>query len=501
MSRIFSIVGDSNVTRHMNPMNCRDRPLMSGCEVLPCGKMSLLAEALQAVRAETSVCVVSCVTNFLTGSVSAGASVSLRVEPVLLEFCKILNKFSEDRPELSCLVTAPMYRRSPLWFRDSLPEILTKFSEVMKQRGPRVHLMSSFPTPEFEADGVHLTAYSGLAFVLHMFDTAEAVLAGLEMPPDEVATQTTETSRVLEDRMMVLEQDHRRLNRAQDTKTPEDAELFDFHENIRLQSAFIIEGLTKHPDGMPPKEWQEKVKVEVRGVLSVLLGREPPILFVTNNTSRRKDAPAKYHVQMVNLSDSQEIRDKFGEFFLGNGDKRPPALKPVSIRNKVTLATSVRVAILKVLGRRWQESNGEGSGFKVISYEPRPLLKLHLPPSTTARRVQTLNFIQAIRTLPTNFTDEEISLIMKNVSPQLHGQLRALFAVISDDMIKKRDQSSKAPAASGSGGSTIPSGGDPPQVPPGASGSKSKSKSHKSARADKRGASSPAEGAAEKQKK
>ena len=46
MLRIFSIIGDSNIKRHMNLKNCHDQPLMSRCEVIPPGKLSLLAEAL-----------------------------------------------------------------------------------------------------------------------------------------------------------------------------------------------------------------------------------------------------------------------------------------------------------------------------------------------------------------------------------------------------------------------------------------------------------------------
>ena len=506
MSQIFLIVGDSNIQHHMNPTNCGDRPLMSGSEVIPCGKLPILTEALKTVREESTICVVSCV------SKSAGSTVSPRIEPMLSDFCKALNLASGDRPDIIYLVSAPMYGRSPLWYRDSLPEILTKFSEAMKQRGPLVHLLSSFPTLTLEPDGVHLTAYSGLEFVLHLFDAAGTVLDGLSKTVDEAAALNTETACVLEDRMVAIEQDHRRLNAAFDTKSAVVSELFDFHENIRLQSGFVIEGLTKHPQGMDPKEWQLKVKDEVRAVLSTLLGRESPsILFVMNNTSRRKDAPARYHVQMEHLSDSQEIRDKFGVFFMG-GDKRPPALKHIAIRNKVTLATSVRVTILKVLGRRYQAEN-EGSRFQVISYEPRPILKLHPSPTAESRRVHSHTFIPAIRSLSTDFTVEETNQIIQSVSPKLYGQLRSLFAVINDDMVKKRygskssgrDGGTDTSAPGLSSGAKTPepgvvdrSGSDSKGSGSGSKGSSSGSKGSKHGKNSKRGATSPARGRSEK---
>ena len=66
LPRCFTLIGDSNVRRHMNPTNCRDRPLMSGCQVLPCTKLSLLAESLKAIRSESTVCVLSCLTKVQT---------------------------------------------------------------------------------------------------------------------------------------------------------------------------------------------------------------------------------------------------------------------------------------------------------------------------------------------------------------------------------------------------------------------------------------------------
>ena len=134
VSRCFSIVGDSNIRRHMNPTNCRDRPLMSSCQIIPAGKLSMMSECLRSVRSESNVCILACVTNFLTGSEDAGGSVGFRVEPVLLELASIVSEACLANPERAYLIMPPMYRRSPLWYRDGLPEILLKFSHVLKSR-------------------------------------------------------------------------------------------------------------------------------------------------------------------------------------------------------------------------------------------------------------------------------------------------------------------------------------------------------------------------------
>ena len=60
------------------------------------------------------------------------------------------------------------------------------------------------------------------------------------------------------------------------------------------------------------------------------------------------------------------------------------------------------------------------------------------PASSSDRRVKSFNYIEAIKELPTNFTKEELSTIRKQIPEKLFGQLRAIFVVISDDVIKKR---------------------------------------------------------------
>ena len=98
MSRIFSLIGDSNIRRHMNSQNCQ-LPQMAEAEVKTCGRIEVLAEVLRSVRSQTTVVVLSCLTNFLTSSEGTSASAGLRVEPVLVDFREILLDFCSEQPE------------------------------------------------------------------------------------------------------------------------------------------------------------------------------------------------------------------------------------------------------------------------------------------------------------------------------------------------------------------------------------------------------------------
>ena len=147
--------------------------MISSAQVIPCGRLELLAEALRQVRPESNVVILSCVTNYLTSSSGSSTSASLRVEPVLRSFLGFIEAAAAAQEERLFLINPPMYRSHPEWYRESLPEVLKKFSDVMVSKSKNVRLLPSFATPSFEADGVHLTPFSGLEFILHLFDSSE----------------------------------------------------------------------------------------------------------------------------------------------------------------------------------------------------------------------------------------------------------------------------------------------------------------------------------------
>ena len=52
--------------------------------------------------------------------------------------------------------------------------------------------------------------------------------------------------------------------------------------------------------------------------------------------------------------------------------------------------------------------------------------------------MQVYTFVDAVKKLPTNFSEDEIEPIMKRLNPELVGQIRSLFIVLSDDQFRKR---------------------------------------------------------------
>ena len=438
MAPIFSLIGDMNIRQHVNKNSCRANPSLKSAQTLSCGNMSIFTATLEKVRSESTACIVACLTNFLSDA-EGSSTVSNRVDPVLQDVHAALVGACSANPDRSYLVSPPMYRTSPTWYREGLPEIMTLFSQALAERPPNLHLLPSFATPDFEGDGVNLTADLGLEFVLHLFDSSSELLASLDLPLPERAAKGGESTRVLEDRMMAIEQDHRHLSKVFESKTAVDAELADFHANERTQDFFVVSGpgLKRISDDLVGKAWQDQAVKDVSSVIKRLMGRSMKIVFVKNSTKRHEGAEVTYSVQMPTVADSKSIRDKFGSFFLSGRDERPTSLKQISIKNFVTPETMIRISILKLLGSKYRESN-PGSKVKVMGYQPRPMIKIIPPASASDRRVMLFNYVEAVTKLPCKFSPSEIEPITRRVNPKLAGQIRSIFVVLSDDVYKKK---------------------------------------------------------------
>ena len=287
------------------------------------------------------------------------------------------------------MVAPPMYRTTPLWYREGLAEIFSLFSQIFGSEKPdNMLLLPSFSTPDYDPDGIHLTPYAGLEFILHLFDSSVEIMQRQSVTVEESSIRNVEVNRVLADRVVALEQDHRRLNRVVDDKIAIDAELADSFKNERFEDCFVIEGTARIPEGIVGKPWQDQAVRDVQEVLKILVGSPGKIIFVQNATTRQPDAITAYNVKMSSVAESKAIRDKFGSFFLGGkGDQRPANLKPFSIKNRITPETKIRISVLKLLAKRYRDSN-QGSRVQVIGYDPRPLIKITPPPSASDRRVK-----------------------------------------------------------------------------------------------------------------
>ena len=239
-----------------------------------------------------------------------------------------------------------------------MAKVLTHFSGAARNYSrPNLHLMPSFPTQAYEVDRVHLNAYSGFEFVLHLFDSSQSLLDSLSAPGVVRKSAASESTRLLEDRVMALEQDHHRLNSLMELKT---AEAQDLAANDRMLDSIVISGLKPIQGRLGGKEWQERAQEDVRKVLKSITGKDYVLRVVRNSTGMAPNSPVTYAVAFTNTTDPAKVRTEFGTFFALGKDSRPPELSKVSVQNFVTKGTRIRISIMKLLAQRYSNSNPEG---------------------------------------------------------------------------------------------------------------------------------------------
>ena len=88
--KVFSLLGDSNVRNNLNKTAYRANPAIKAAEVLSCGHFEIFRDTLLKIRPESNVCLIACITNFMTSIDDGPSSVSQRVQPVLQDVREVL---------------------------------------------------------------------------------------------------------------------------------------------------------------------------------------------------------------------------------------------------------------------------------------------------------------------------------------------------------------------------------------------------------------------------
>ena len=81
-TRVFSLMLDPNLRCHVNKSALRANPTIKSSQIISCGSLDLFLDSLHQVREETTLCIISTLTNFLA-SADGPSTLSLRVDPVL----------------------------------------------------------------------------------------------------------------------------------------------------------------------------------------------------------------------------------------------------------------------------------------------------------------------------------------------------------------------------------------------------------------------------------
>ena len=284
-------------------------------------------------------------------------------------------------------------------------------------------------------DGVFLTPVSGLHYVLHIFDQTEAALKTSTFKTEQQLGSVQESVRQSFDRIAYLENRHGGLQARVDLKIAADAEFSDWMLNKSEEDWFVVQGMGQITNTRG--NWQDEARRRIADLIKLVLNVNRvnigfEVMYVSNPFRFQPNRPPQYNVRMDSASSASRIREIFSGFFRKvQPVSRPPALRGISVRNKITPNSKIRIAILHQLGSIFTESNSGGS-YKVRGFDSRPTL-ITIPPAGSTSHQRSYTFMQAVTMLPANFSDEHLTQIYQVVSGQQAGNLQSLFVVLNDD--------------------------------------------------------------------
>ena len=99
ISRLFSVIGDTNVLQNMTTLNMASRESMKKAQVIPCPPLSEFESSLSSIRAESTVCIYAGITGHLLGA-PEGNTIYSTIDPVLSHLRDLLFSLCSARPSL-----------------------------------------------------------------------------------------------------------------------------------------------------------------------------------------------------------------------------------------------------------------------------------------------------------------------------------------------------------------------------------------------------------------
>ena len=462
------IIGSSNVYNFYRREDFSEYPEY---HILKCTRSYAFKAQMNILEKENKLIVVSVIENFLADAARKGESDDpdnyvTNFDDILAsaiqEYVDEIKRAATRLPETTFLIVKPILRPSLNWFDLNFEEICEEIKEKLAKIGclnvSEIESLSR-ASQNFATDGVHLTPESGRLFVDCLINSAEAHYSAgpvVDIADEEeermetnapVVSETKKktdrkisfkldqpsvpTQNDLLPRLEAVEKGLQKLENAFQTKSWKDSlmtaklrEDLDFMTNVRNEDRIIVTGLTSTVP--PPQNHDEKI-TWIRNIAKEFIKTIDPessekINFVKQGRSNDKEIP------MAEIRfETREIASKIRKLFV---DKRKAGTDfgRIYVANSVTLATRVRVDIMKSIVKQFSER--DGLEMYVSSYTSRPVLRVK---NTATQRVSVLTFTDAIFRFGKRLDLENLNDAYRRAGGAFKSIMEQTFVVLTDN--------------------------------------------------------------------
>ena len=455
----YTYIGSSNVSRFVEIL---EQKVQDSLRMEKCTKVETFRARMTELTVANGFVIISVIENLLCDEVNGAedkGEIEKAVERSLEEFAKLVDLTARRLPNTKFAIIEPMLRPAVKWYSEGLNAITTEYSRRINGLlldNVMIVKRVDLPAQVFDEQEVHLTPVSGKQFVgstlyyAEKFFNAEVVnLADAPVAMDVVTDMIplTVEEEDTEERRKTLEQKLEELEKRMTDRQNNDSLVFarireelDFLANVKKEDRVVVTGLTSNvamPTGLDEgKRWVDDiVKTALEGIVS---GSANMIQFINSGRSYRGEVPV-CEVKMKEKGWAEKIRKEFGKL-----RKEGKTVKGgVFIANSVTLATRVRLEVLRAMANKC--SNDEYD-MHVMGFTSRPVLQVK---RKDGGGQFVLTFVDAVVRYGGRIVESDLRLAYERAGMSFKGQMQQNFVVLNDKGVREGGWASRGRGGAG----------------------------------------------------
>ena len=430
------LIGSSNVAGVYNPSKFKE---YAPYKAIKCTKVEMFRVVVEELRDEKEV-IISVIENFLCDAVRpvqdpTTEQMDYMLERVIDDYMCVIKKAALRLPQTKFALAQPILRPLHNWYTERHEGFCKIYVNGINAMGlenvSKLDSMSKM-AQSFVADGVHLTAESGKTFINTLLYNAEKFFETevINLEGDIERGELDGQKKSFEKNINNLEKNLAELNREMFKRRFHDnlvmarmREDIDSISNTNKEDRMLITGLsskTPKPTGAEDaRKWLKDIVSEILDKIES--GSSAKIAFITQGRSRDREVPLA-EVRMSDREVAKRLRKKFA-----NQRKAGQDFGRVQLTNCVTLATRVRIDILKAMAKKFTSDRED---LFVYGYASRPVL--HIRPKDQ-KKPMWLTFSDALVRFGSGLRRVDLEEAYRRAGVAFRGQLQQNFVVLHED--------------------------------------------------------------------
>jgi hypothetical protein len=416
--------------------------------MVKCTQMPGFNAYMESLNSTSETVLISVVENFVVDAVGADVvEPNEAIDKCIKEFLTIILKAAIKQPKVKFGVVMPLQRPALAWYQERVELITTFMGEGLKAMisDKNINNVVSINCPtaisqHFDEDGIHLSKPSAKVFLEIILDEAErffeADLVDLtengELSEDESGHDAGQIKR-LEERLAKLERSMRiqaDKNIANDLMFARTREETDAGTNKVKEDRLVMNGLKSSaplPDDSRARI--EALKKIAADVFEKLIPNFPgKIIYLSQGKNQGEPIPM-VEVRLEKAEHAIALRKAYAEKRKSKQLGRD--LDALFISNCVSLATRIRVDVMKAIARK--VSNADDLAY-VAGFTSKPMMHIRKagPPSPSTRPLRSFSFIDSVTRFGHLVDLMDLETAYGRAGRSFNGQLQQNFVVLNE---------------------------------------------------------------------